>query len=95
MTKFRLPKGARHVRMEDGTVYRSTGSYRNGRVVEVDNPRHAAKIAEMNAHEGFLATAVGEHTRTAGRECQDCAFQGWKYQKVCPRCGGHTKEVTL
>lgn len=93
MTKFRLPKGARNVKMEDGTVYRSTGAYRNGRVIEVDNPRHAAKIAEMNAHEGFLAGNVGESVRAPGRECETCAFQAWKYQKVCPRCGGPTKEV--
>lgn len=92
MTTFRLPKGARHLKMYDGTVYRSTGSYRNGRTVTVEDPAHARKIAEMGNVEGFVHVAVSSGSTLPGRQCGGCGFAAWKWQTTCPRCGGETKE---
>ena len=94
MTTFRLPKGARHLTMPDGTVYRSEGNYRRGRTVEVSDTAHARKIAEAGAVEGachVVSPLVG--TPVEGRECVGCGFQAWKYQKQCPKCGGETREI--
>lgn len=77
--------------MYDGTVYRSEGTYRNGRVIQVDDPVHARKIAEMGNVEGTVHIA-GAAVSVPGRECDDCGFSAWKWQTTCPRCGGMTKE---
>lgn len=92
MTTFRLPRGARNVQMYDGTVYRSEGNYRRGRTIQVDDPRHAKKIAEMGGVEGAVHVTIPSSQGTPGRDCTACGFAAWKWQTDCPRCGAPTEE---
>lgn len=92
MTTFRLPKGARHLKMYDGTVYRSTGDYRQGRTITVDDPAHAKKIAAMGNVEGTVHGVPVSGAGLRGRDCPSCGFAAWRWQIRCPKCGTETKE---
>lgn len=94
MAKFRLPHGARNVQMYDGTVYRSEGNFRRGRTIDVDDAAHARKIAQMGGVEGTVHTINPSGAGLpGGRECPDCDFSAWPWQRRCPRCGATTVEI--
>lgn len=53
----------------------------NGRIVDVENPRHARALREL----GAFAVNVGGRTG-GGYRCSDCGFRA--YFTSCGRCGG-------
>lgn len=62
---------------------------RNGRV-QVDNPEHA-RIIEQSAKldGGVIQKATGNSfRRTQSKYCRKCIFTAYKWQSVCPKCGG-------
>nr|WP_202446858.1 hypothetical protein [Streptomyces sp. SID5468] len=53
-----------------------------GRIVDVDNPRHARALRAM----GAFTVNIGGRTRSGGYRCPECGFAA--YLKTCSRCGG-------
>lgn len=61
----------------------------NGRIMDVDNPRHAKALMSEGA---FPASLSGGTHRGLGYRCPACGFGS--FLKKCGRCGGACEKET-
>lgn len=69
---------------------------RQGRVV-LDDPRDAKWANKSTAANlGIIGGKhVGlSHVQTEKNRCQDCGFDGWPWQTICPKCNGEMIKET-
>ena len=95
MTTLSVPPGCTGIELPNG---KKIDANKQGKV-EVNDPT-VEKFA-LNSTAGKMGalgrTAYSFNVRSSkSKHCSSCAFTGWKWQAVCPHCGGEmiqTKET--
>jgi hypothetical protein len=89
MPRYRVdPRMTHTVEMKDGTRYHPdrngflTVSHIHEHEMDHSKAQHQRGGADLDSMRLLAPPA------TVGRVCAACAFEGWPWQRVCPKCGG-------
>lgn len=77
--------------MQDGSMYRGTGTLKHGRTIEVHRPDHERAMDKQESLQR-MADFAGAAIPKPGKTCPKCGFDAWSWQTACPKDGTPLEE---